>query len=45
LIDGSAGNDAAVRISYRLGITVAAVGLLWAGLSYDLSRPVDAGGQ
>jgi hypothetical protein len=33
-----------VKVSYRLVIAAAAVGLLWAGLAYNMSKPGDATG-
>jgi hypothetical protein len=36
------GNDAVMKSSWRLAIALLALGLLWAGLAFNLSKPTDA---
>jgi len=44
LIARPTGNAAAVKLSLHLVIAVLAVALLWAGLAFTLSKPIDAAG-
>jgi hypothetical protein len=44
LLDEPVGQSGAVKMMVRSAIAVAAVGLFWAGLAYNVSKPTDASG-